>query len=420
MMQQRYRYILPLLCSLLLAACGSDDGATPANTATGTSGTLPIMFSAGMGAGKQAPTRAANDINTNPDLSAKGGFGVFGCYTGLHGYSDSNVRPDFMYNEHVTSADEYSDTWTYSPLKYWPNGEGETSDGSVTGDNPHYVSFMAYAPYSDTQTGASGYCIPSFSLQGEIGNPWLTYRLHENVEDQVDLLYAKHSNTYPILDLTKPENPNSKVMFQFEHALACVGDKLKIECSTSLMNQLKDRVNGVTVTNVKAEVTGFTIEYTLTSKARLVLWNQGEANWQTILSESPQTKRTVTIIDPKNPSDKAIIYAKTPGEMKITTEWTGHGLYYIPIELENYPQSAKVKVNYRLSTTSDGSNWTTIGDIEGSATINMKADYSDAYQPGKHLYINITLKPMDIALTGAIAPWIVETPVDVEGEEKYD
>ena len=426
MMQQRYRYILPLLYCLLLAACGSDDSTSPANTATGTSGTQPIMFSAGMGAAKQAATRATTDINDKPDLSTQGGFGVFGCYTGLHRYSDSNVRPDFMYNEHVTSIDDGS-TWTYSPLKYWPNGEGETSDGSVTGDNPHYVSFMAYAPWSDNNgtnpdTNPAGYCIPSFSLQGEKSNPWLTYRLIEqaHLSHQVDLLYARHSIEHPILDLTKPANPNTKVMFQFEHALACVGDKMNIECSTSLQNQLINRVNGVTVTNVKAEVTGFTIEYTLTSKARLVLWNQGEANWQTILSESPQTKRTVTIIDPKNPLDKAIIYAKTPGEMTITTEWTGHGLYYIPIELENYPQSAKVKVNYRLSTTSDGSNWTTIGDIEGSATINMKADYSDAYQPGKHLYINITLKPMDIALTGAIAPWIVESAVDVEGEEKYE
>ena len=413
-MQQRYRYILPLLCSLLLAACGSDDSTSPANTATGTSGTQPIMFSAGMGAGKQAPTRAANDINTNPDLSTQGGFGVFGCYTGLHRYSDSNVRPDFMYNEHVT-YNSSNNVWEYTPVKYWPNGEGETSDGSVTGENPHYVSFMAYAPYSDNLTGASGYCIPSFSLQGEIGNPWLTYRLHENVANQVDLLYAKHSNVYPILDLTKPANPDSKVMFQFEHALACVGDKVSINCSDNMKAKLAERVSAGT--NIRMDITKLEIVYTLTSKARLVLWNQGEANWQTILSETPTCTRTVTLVDAENP-----VVAYSVNNTGITPEtekheWNGSGVFYIPIELSGFPQTAQVNLTYCISTYSGGA-WVSGIPKEGSVTINLK-NYADAYMPGKHLYINVTINDdtTSFIVTAAIEDWTLGNDPDSENVE---
>jgi len=417
-MQKCYRYILPLLCCLLLAACGSDDGTSPANTATGTSGTQPIMFSAGMGAGKQAATRAANKINSNSDLSAKGGFGVFGCYTGLHRYSDSNVRPDFMYNEHVT-YNSINNVWEYTPLKYWPNGEGETSSGSVTGENPHYVSFMAYAPYSDNNgispdTNPAGYCIPSFSLQGEKSNPWLTYRLIEqaHINKQVDLLYAKHSNTYPILDLTKPTDPNSKVTFQFEHALACVGDKVSINCSDDMKAKLAERVSAGT--NIRMDITKLEIVYTLTSKARLVLWNQGEANWQTILSETPTCTRTVTLVDDGHP-----VVAYNVNETGITTEtekceWDGSGVFYIPIELSGFPQTAQVNLTYCISTYS-GSDWVPGIPKEGSVTINLK-DYADAYLPGKHLYINVTIndETTSFIVTAAIADW---TPGNGSGQD---
>ena len=419
MMQQRYRYILPLLCSLLLAACGSDDSTSPANTATGTSGTQPIMFSAGMGAGKQAPTRAANDINTNPDLSTQGGFGVFGCYTGLHRYSDSNVRPDFMYNEHVT-YNSSNNVWEYTPVKYWPNGEGETSSGSVTGENPHYVSFMAYAPYSDNNgispdTNPAGYCIPSFSLQGEIGNPWLTYRLIEqaHLSHQVDLLYAKHSNVYPILDLTKPENPNTKVMFQFEHALACVGDKVSINCSDKMQTKLNEQVSEGT--NIRMDVTKLEIVYTLTSKARLVLWNGGEPNWQPIYSEQPTCTRTVTLV---NDGDPVVAYSVkdlgiTPETEK--HEWDGSGVFYIPTELSGFPQTAQVNLTYCISTYSGGA-WVPGIPKEGSVTINLK-NYADAYMPGKHLYINVTINDdtTSFIVTAAIEDW---TPGNVaDGED---
>lgn len=426
--------------TLLMTACSSDEG-TPVVTIP--SGDQMVVFSAAMDMGENTTTRVGfnQDISNEKGLATpmgltydKGGFGVFGCYTGLHKYVDSNVSPNFMYNEHVTSNDN-GVSWTYAPLKYWPNGEGEV-DGN-TGANKHYVSFMAYAPYSDNDesaptTNPAGYCIPTFSLQGEVGNPWLTYRLHSDVEHQVDLLYASHKGVYPdnfeeegyhpLLDWTKPAT-TTKVKFVFDHALACVGDKVTIICSKGLQNQVFGRVAG-SIINARVEVTNVTIEYTLTAKARLVLWNHGEANWQTIWSEAPTCTRTVTLIGVDNPDpyksitlydkvrDGAPSIESTDPQQRIENK----GVFYIPIELDGYAQTAKVNITYRIGTTTDGTAWLYDADNEGSATITLR-DYAEAYKSGKHLYINVTLNQMNIALTAAIAPWEVEDPVEMEGEE---
>lgn len=412
-MKRCYLYII--MCNLLLAACGSGDDISSSSAPTPDSGSTPVSgenqpmaFEATMGTAFKGSTRTpANEMN-NTTLSANGGFGVFGCYTGLHRYSDSNVRPDFMYNEHVTSTD--GTTWTYSPLKYWPNGEGEV-DGN-TGSNKHYVSFMAYAPYSNgNDISPAGYCIPSFSLQGEIGNPWLTYRLHEDVTKQVDLLYASHKVEHPILDWTKPE-VNTKVLFVFCHALGCVGDKVTVKLSSALESQVNSRVVGP-VTNCKVEVTGFEIDYFLTSKARLVLWNQGEANWQTILSETPTCTRHVTLVDPDDPDDDVVVYAVDDATIDIQDRWENQGVYYIPVELANYAQTATVTLTYRVLTYS-GSSWKNEFEREGTASILLR-EYGKA---GEHIYINANLNPMDISLTAAISPWIEVDPVNVQGIEE--
>lgn len=403
------------MCNLLLAACSTDDG-MPITTSADTQ---PIAFRAAVGMDGSVATRAQNSIESNTVLSNKRGFGVFGCYTGLHKYVDSSVNPDFMYNEHVTSTDDGT-TWTYSPIKYWPNGEGEVS-GNM-GENAHYVSFMAYAPYSDhlnpdPDNVPADYCIAGFSHQGEQGNPWLTYRLHTDVAKQVDLLYASHTNEHPLLDWTKP-SVTTKVPFVFEHALSCVGDKLTINCSEGIRNQIASRVANSTITNAMVVVTGIQIEYALTSKARLVLWNNGEANWQTIWSEEPITTRTVTILDPEDNTDDIPVYAYNttiPSEFSTTNTWTGNGIFYIPVELTGYQQTATVNITHCIATYS-GSSWKYDVKNTGKATIKLK-DYSEAYQSGKHLYINITLNQVDIALTAAIADWVTITQ-EVEGIEE--
>lgn len=384
---------------LLTAACStSEDDSSQVG-----GGSVTVAFDAKMGSlvSQGAATRTPeNAIEDNAALSTKGGFGVFACYTGLHKYGDSNVKPNFMYNEHVTWNGSTS-TWEYSPLKYWPNGEGEAT--GITGSEKHYVSFFAYAPYSDG-TGDIGYCIPSFSLQGEQGNPWLTYRLHTDVDKQVDLLCAN-----PLLDQTKPDQAE-RLKFQFNHALACVGDKVTIDCSEGMKNQLHDRVS-VGITNIKMEVTKLEIVYSLTSKARLVLWNGGEPNWEPIYSENPLCTRTVTLVD----AVPVVAYAENTSGITIENTWNDKGVFYIPIGLPGFPQTARVDLSYCVSTY-NGSAWIPGPSKQGSVTINLNKYAGTAYMPGKHLYINISVndETMTFTVTAAIEDWVEKVPQNVE------
>ncbi len=282
---------------------------------------VPISFSAAVSDG--IATRATGMIGDDASLQA-GGFGVFGCYTGLHNYSESDANSSFMYNQELewVSGDAH---WEYKPVKYWPGEEG------------HKVSFFAYAPYSECDgTG----CIPSCVRYQETADPWVMYRIAENPDDQVDLLYAT-----PLLDQTKMA-VNERLEFTFKHALACVGDNVTISTSAT----------GVTLKEVS-------IDYTLTAKGRLVLWNRGSANWTPIQSEDVVTVRSVSLL--------------TGGHEPLPKTFSGQGLFCIPAEAAGYPQKATIHVTY------------VVNNVEHTATSELML--KGLLQEGKTLDINITL-----------------------------
>lgn len=282
---------------------------------------VPISFSAVVSDG--IATRATGMIGDDASLQA-GGFGVFGCYTGLHNYSESDANSSFMYNQELewVSGDAH---WEYNPVKYWPGEEG------------HKVSFFAYAPYSECDgTG----CIPSCVRYQETADPWVMYRIAEDPAQQVDLLYAT-----PLLDQTKMA-VNERLEFTFKHALACVGDNVTISTSAT----------GVTLKEVS-------IDYTLTAKGRLVLWNRGSANWTPIQSEDVVTVRSVSLL--------------TAGNEPLPKTFSGQGLFCIPAEAAGYPQKATIHVTY------------VVNNVEHTATSELML--KGLLQEGKTLDINITL-----------------------------
>ena len=282
---------------------------------------VPLSFSAAVSDG--IATRATGMIGDEASLQA-GGFGVFGCYTGLHNYSESDANSSFMYNQELewVSGDAH---WEYNPVKYWPGEEG------------HKVSFFAYAPYSECDgTG----CIPSCVRYQETADPWVMYRIAEDPAQQVDLLYAT-----PLLDQTKMA-VNERLEFTFKHALACVGDNVTISTSAT----------GVTLKEVS-------IDYTLTAKGRLVLWNRGSANWTPIQSEDVVTVRSVSLL--------------TAGNEPLPKTFSGQGLFCIPAEAAGYPQKATIHVTY------------VVNNVEHTATSELML--KGLLQEGKTLDINITL-----------------------------
>ena len=269
----------------MLTGCSQNDDLTAPTIAQNDQQT-PVEF--GMHIGRSAQTRttggANGPITSAQVLAQKSGFGVFGYYTvdkdylgtvkatldpatALSGTPGTDLtdnqaaamEPNFMYNQHVTgTTDVTTPVWSYTPIKYWPNGNNPADDqdnnggtdpakGTVGGK----VSFFAYAPYWD-KSAATDDGIIDMSANNYAGNPTITYKLATD-GTAVDLLWgtagtngvkaqdgttatndpwyiaktpatpAWSSNPYKVnANLTKMKT-DGKIQFNFKHALAKIG-----------------------------------------------------------------------------------------------------------------------------------------------------------------------------------------------------
>ena len=379
------------VATLLSSACSSDDSSGQPAPAVDRQ---PVVFAVHVADATSAMTRTSQNVIGITELQGpSGGFGVFGCYTGLHKYYDVDAQPDFMYNEHVTWN---GSAWIYSPLKYWPNGEGAV-DGN-TGEAPHYVSFMAYAPYSDMSTGDAGYCISSMSYQHELGNPWITYRLHPDVEHQVDLLCAD-----PLLNQSKQTTAQA-IPLHFRHALACAASTLTVKCSDVMKQNLINRI-GTDVDKVEVILEAFSITYSLTSKGRMVLWYNGIPHWEAIASESALVTRKIDYA----PSNYLLYSYNGTSTLGDTFTDDTHGIFYIPIHLANHYQTAAIDLTYKVIRYTKADPTTPIIERTKLPTTMLTLSDYTSYEAGKNLEMNFNIHDNTLHLDAAITDWSNQT-----------
>lgn len=157
------------------------------------------------------------------------GFGVIAYSTDKVVYS-TLAMPNFMYNQQVT-YDGGSSAWTYSPVKYWPNA---TYGG--------YLSFFAYAPYVEVTpstglvTGDGDVGIGALTSTETAGDPMVRYYVTLTPAECVDLCWAT-----PQKNLLKPA-VDSKVAFNFSHALASLNVKIKTDVDEGVSLDSKTRI----------------------------------------------------------------------------------------------------------------------------------------------------------------------------------
>jgi len=371
--------ILAMPIVLLMVGCAEEDASRdPQVNGSAMVKGVPIAFGAEDPGDttKVSPylTRAAvNTLNLSGVQTL--GFGVFAAHTGLHTYANSSISSNFMHNQKVTYS---SGNWTYSPIKYWPNGE----DGS---DLPDYVSFFAYAPHSSVASA----CITDFSLPIEMGDPWLIYRLADDVASQVDLLYAT-----PVLDKTKPADnatdEQKKVSFKFKHALACVGDKVTTSISEELGNLLKTEVaDKASLTQIEVILRKVSVVYTLTQKGKLSLASS-TASWKPVMSGEATTKRTVTIFDATTDGGEQPLATITEAAVT-TTDYSvsDKGVFYIPLQVGNEPQQGTCTIDYTIRRTISGTPTPT--DFNGSTTKTVNLREAGGEIAGAHLNLELQL-----------------------------
>ena len=150
------------------------------------------------------------------------GFGVFAYYTGTSDYTSTST-PNFMYNQRVygTASGDPTPTytWTYSPIKYWPNNTGDK------------ISFFAYAPYDS-----------ELNFTSNPGDPKVNINVATDVTNHVDFTYATDENgtTNNLLNQTK-QSTTGNIKFHFQHAMSKVGFKVE-----ALIDQVNSELDGKT------------------------------------------------------------------------------------------------------------------------------------------------------------------------------
>lgn len=403
-MNSRFLHIFLSAVGIVLASCSSDG---PGVVGQPLADSTAISFDA-----STVPiTRAAGDYNSVEDLRKDPlgtGIGIFASYTGPRRYASSTVRPNFMCNQRATwNNDDFY--WEYSPLKYWPNGQGEATDQGQ-GEISHKVSFFAYAPWSDLVSTnpadhAPANCITRCAETYDEGDPWLYYRIagtpgSDPTEQQVDLLYAVCDYDYYgtdegmcNIDLTKPDVAK-RVKFIFHHALGCVGDRVTITANDELRASMA--VNLGRYYKVELVMISVDIDYTLTSGAKLTLWNSKDApNWQADTEHNVKTTRNVKLLEEISDTPEGSYAMERVGlDRRVTREqWvcTDHGVFYIPVEGDDYVQSATINVKYCLRYYSDETHYTDMPAAEGSATVRMRDYIATSEAHGRNLFINVTI-----------------------------
>lgn len=330
----------------LLTACSNESVFIEVTQMPQPSAENAIAFSVDL----ESVTRAVNEKTA---LANEDAIGVFACYTGDVRYNLSTITPNYMYNQQVTYE---GSTWTYTPVKYWPN----TADG--VGGHKDYVSFFAYYPYT-AAAGTEG--IIGFSSKDSAGDPWLVYQLPANAPTtQKDLLYGLKTDGSPMLDMQK-QSVTGKVSFSLRHALACVGDKITICLSSDLSTQLGSRI---------LYVNKVTINYkNLTNKARLILNSNKSPNWQPVISGDYISNRKVEITSGTYVAagtSHTALTSTTPVEIS-----SGNGLFYIPIHLGAVRQEAEITVEY---TVKDSGSTTTTGSVSNSYILKEDAQQKES------------------------------------------
>jgi len=420
-MNSRFLHIFLSAVGIVLASCSSGDSGIieqPDGTAiTFDAATVPI-------------TRAEGDFNSVEELrDDPRGIGIFASYTGALRYASATVRPNFMCNQQAT-WDDGTSTWIYSPLKYWPNGQGEATDQGQ-GEITHKVSFFAYAPWSDLESTAPddhapANCITRCSETYDEGDPWLYYRIagtpdSDPTSQQVDLLYAVCDYDYYgtdgglcNIDLIKPE-VSKRVKFIFHHALGCVGDRVTITANEDLRATMELYVGRYY--KVELVLKSVDIVYTLTSGAKLTLWNRRDApNWQADTEQNVKTTRSVTLLEEADPPAGSYAVEWTGIGSQVSREsWidNGNGVFYIPVEGDDYVQSATISVKYflRYYTKADLSEYTDVAPQEGSATVYMRDYIPTSEAHGRNLFINARINVSGEVLASievvnaAFTPW---------------
>ena len=214
-MMEKVKYILGILAvGMALAGC------TKVSTEEPEAQPVPVSFST---YGQRPLGTKADSTYVAPgaDFAEGAVISVFGFYHddstwAADSTAGSNI-PNFMYDQAVTKQNDGS--WSYSPLKYWPNEHG----ANAVSDAIDRLSFWAYYPKNASGLTLCKAGTTSAYDNESLGLPKVTFTQAEDPANQTDLMFA-----VPQRDLYKNDAGghgtviDGEVGLVFKHALALV------------------------------------------------------------------------------------------------------------------------------------------------------------------------------------------------------
>lgn len=412
---KKFRFhFLAAAALLAFAACSSTDES--ANNQT-VAEPKPVSFGTYV---NQSVTRAGaiGDITNTTQLKDAQGFGVFAYYTDNVEYSGTTI-PNFMYNQQVTSAD--GTTWTYTPVKYWPNEYGSTA----TSEGTDMLSFFAYAPYVDvsTTTGqvtdankTSG--ITQTGRNSTSGDPTVKYIVTGETAG-VDLLWGVNASGLPWLNQTRTAGAtgDDKITFTFRHALA----KLTPTIKTSIAIDTKTKVYVRSIT-----ITGFASKGTLNLnniEANKPLWynydgsdltfdgltiNDGRKDGREGSTEQANEKNKWLNPDLVQSTAWGNTGAKPGVKSASANLLKNASIYVIP---SGGTEAVDVTIIYDVETEDSNlstnlSDGTTKGSsVENRITKTVSFGTPSGFEAGKAYTLNLTLGMKDVKVDAAVIAW---------------
>ena len=451
------KYLMMAAFATMLAGCSNDaeqlQEAAELAQNNAQAEQVPITFDAYV---NRATTRAGQtgeltDNGTNKLASV--GFGVIAYYTDDDLYSPI-YQPNFMYNAKVIGTTSGSSTtWSYTPVRYWPNETGES--GGVD-----RLSFFAYAPYvqvdpatgivNGTASQTSG--IVGLSRNGAIGDPFVKYYVDLNPAKRVDLCWGvSNSSSWtnvtgttqtltsgaPYIDLIKT-NITNKVNFNFKHALASLNVQIDaiVDAASGSTSKLTDN-NDTKIYVRKVTFEGFVLQGSFNLNTKFV--SGSSPAWYDLAGSSYINGGAVTVYDGRTDGREAIsetvtespvglnpvlVQSKsytpasgiTAGVTETAVNLFNSNTQTEPIYVIPSNQAMKVTIVYDVETKTDElPTYLSDGVTPGTSvqnTITKTVTFSNSNSKlvaGNKYTVKLHLGMTSVKVEGTVSPWGTES-----------
>ncbi|MBP5636283.1 MAG: hypothetical protein J6X25_02030 [Bacteroidales bacterium] len=379
----------------------------------------PIAF-AGY-AGNPLTKAGAYGEETTTSLQTNG-FGVF-AYQTTGAYSAS-ATPNFMYNTKVSTS-----SWTYSPIKYWPNQiqAGNTDSQPATAFQADKVSFFAYAPHvaatasTGAVTGGTDEGITALTSNATAGDPKVTYKVSADLDKQVDLLWAVSkgetwtnvagtTNTptsgMPYLNLQKPAI-GTAIHFYFKHALAQITLTAQAAYNQAAAGGTAQDGVKITIKQVELSVPGMTQTAVLNlnnTTADTPLWESASGSTNLALTVSGSNINSA-LLDGGDVAPASQPAGVTAAVQPVIV----NGKYYTVIPTAT-STNVTVKVTYYVSTP-DADLAKGYSRVEN--VISKSVSFASGFAAGTKNTINMILGISEVVFEASVDPWVDGTSADV-------